>query len=235
VQRLAALSEQALARQARLDELERERRAERAHLVEERVARRRVLASLGAQLSHGRRQMKILKADEARLARLVEELARVVPPEPGEKKFSRLRGRLRLPVRGEPIGRFGGLFIRTPEGQPVRAIARGRVVYADWMRGFGNLLILDHGENYLTIYANNEALLKQVGDVVEAGARGDRLERWQRGNGLILRNAALGPSLRPPEVGPVEIAFPQARSPLCKSSAVSDSSSSASSPAFSSA
>ncbi|HEX4927204.1 MAG TPA: peptidoglycan DD-metalloendopeptidase family protein [Burkholderiales bacterium] len=169
VRRLGELAEQAAARQARLDGLEQERRRERAHLAEERAARQRVLASLGAELSRGRREMKILKADEARLARLIEELARVLPPAPGEKKFSRLRGHLPLPVRGEPIGRFGGLFIRAPQGQPVRAVARGRVVYADWMRGFGNLLILDHGENYLSIYANNEALLKQVGDIVEAG------------------------------------------------------------------
>src|SRR3970040_894214 len=56
-----------------------------------------------------------------------------------------------------------GVFIRAPEGHPVRAIARGQVVYADWMRGFGNLLIVDHGEAYLSIYANNESLLKQVG------------------------------------------------------------------------
>jgi murein hydrolase activator len=55
------------------------------------------------------------------------------------------------------------------EGQPVRAIAGGRVVYAEWMRGFGNLLIVDHGEAYLSIYANNESLLKQVGDTVGAG------------------------------------------------------------------
>jgi septal ring factor EnvC (AmiA/AmiB activator) len=93
----------------------------------------------------------------------------MLPSAPGEEKFSRLRGRLRLPVRGELTARFGGLFIRAPEGQPVRAVARGRVVYADWMRGFGNLLIVDHGENYLSIYANNEALLKQVGEPVEAG------------------------------------------------------------------
>jgi septal ring factor EnvC (AmiA/AmiB activator) len=94
--------------------------------------------------------------------------------------FSKLRGNLRLPVRGELTGRFGaprgasgveakGVFIRAPEGQPVRAVARGQVVYADWMRGFGNLLIVDHGENYLSIYANNEALLKTVGDVVSTG------------------------------------------------------------------
>ena len=61
------------------------------------------------------------------------------------------------------------MFIRAPEGQPVRAIAPGQVVYADWMRGFGNLLIVDHGESYLSIYANNESLLKQVGDTVLTG------------------------------------------------------------------
>jgi septal ring factor EnvC (AmiA/AmiB activator) len=58
------------------------------------------------------------------------------------------------------------LFIRSPSGQEVRAVAPGRVVFSDWLRGFGNLLIVDHGRSYLTIYGNNEALLKQVGDAV---------------------------------------------------------------------
>jgi len=62
-----------------------------------------------------------------------------------------------------------GVFIRAPEGQPVRAIAGGQVVYADWMRGFGNLLIVDHGQAYLSIYANNDSLLKQVGENVTVG------------------------------------------------------------------
>lgn len=173
LRRLARLVEEAQAKRARLGELESGRRAERAALVTQRAERRRVLASLGAELRRDRRQMKVLRADESRLARLVEELARsvssLVPSIPGQTKFSSLRGRLPLPVRGELSSRFGGLFIRAPEGQPVRAVAQGRVVYADWMRGFGNLLIVDHGENYLSIYANNEALLKQVGDVVEGG------------------------------------------------------------------
>jgi len=62
-----------------------------------------------------------------------------------------------------------GVFIRAPEGQPVLAVAAGQVVFADWMRGYGNLLIVDHGEAYLSIYANNESLLKQTGDPVAAG------------------------------------------------------------------
>ena len=94
--------------------------------------------------------------------------------------FSTLRGSLRLPVRGELAGRFGtphpeggisakGVFIRAPEGEPVRAVGAGRVVYSDWMRGFGNLLIVDHGEAFLSVYGNNESLLKQTGDTVNLG------------------------------------------------------------------
>lgn len=94
--------------------------------------------------------------------------------------FAKLKGALRLPVRGELASRFGsprsgggpswkGLFIRTQPGQEVRAVAAGRVVFADWMRGFGNLLILDHGQGYLTIYGNNEAVLKAVGETVRTG------------------------------------------------------------------
>ena len=62
-----------------------------------------------------------------------------------------------------------GVFIRAPAGQPVRSIAGGQVVYADWMRGFGNLLIVDHGGAYMTLYGNNESLYKQVGDIIHSG------------------------------------------------------------------
>lgn len=91
--------------------------------------------------------------------------------------FSRLRGQLALPVRGELAGRFGsprsdggltwkGLFLTARGGESVRAVAAGRVVYADWLRGFGNLLIIDHGESYMSLYGYNETLLKRVGDEV---------------------------------------------------------------------
>ena len=93
--------------------------------------------------------------------------------------FARLRGRLRLPVRGTITARFGnkrddgpsskGLFIRTAEGAEVKAVAVGKVVFADWLRGFGNLIIVDHGSQYMTIYGNNQSLFKHVGDAVKAG------------------------------------------------------------------
>lgn len=94
--------------------------------------------------------------------------------------FARLRGKLQLPVRGEVTNRFGsrrgdgdtvwkGLFIRAAAGSEVHAVADGQVVYADWLRGFGNLLIVNHGDDFLSIYGNNESLLHKAGDVVKAG------------------------------------------------------------------
>lgn len=93
--------------------------------------------------------------------------------------FIRQKGNLRLPVRGTVAGRFGsqregggtwrGLFIKAGPGSEVKAIAGGKVVFAEWMRGFGNLLIVDHGDAYLSIYGNNDSLLKQVGQAVKGG------------------------------------------------------------------
>jgi septal ring factor EnvC (AmiA/AmiB activator) len=187
---------------ARLDAIEAEKRVERQKIVAESRARKRVLERLAGDIRAGRREIKGLVADESRLARLVEEISKVLSAKPGagyarrrgtptekipeagapgaDGPFSSLRGKLRLPVRGELLSRFGsprtegggsskGVFIRSTEGQQVRSIAAGRVVFADWMRGFGNLLIVDHGETYLSVYGNNEALLKQPGDAVSAG------------------------------------------------------------------
>ena len=94
--------------------------------------------------------------------------------------LGRLKGHLILPTHGELIHRFGtpreqggtlwkGLFIKAPAGQPVHSIASGEVVFADWLRGFGNLIIVDHGGGYMSLYSNNETLYKQVGNSVKAG------------------------------------------------------------------
>jgi septal ring factor EnvC (AmiA/AmiB activator) len=94
--------------------------------------------------------------------------------------FSALKGKLHLPVRGDVTNRFGvaradtgvswkGLFIKAAEGIDVKSVADGRVVFADWMRGFGNLIIIDHGDGYMSLYGNNQAVLKSVGEEVNAG------------------------------------------------------------------
>ncbi len=93
--------------------------------------------------------------------------------------FASLKGKLRAPVAGTLAAKFGskrdggpswkGVFLKAPEGSDVKAVAAGRVVFAAWMRGFGNLIIVDHGSEYLSIYGSNQSLLKRVGDAVKGG------------------------------------------------------------------
>jgi septal ring factor EnvC (AmiA/AmiB activator) len=172
-------------------------RSDRERLLKERREHRRLLERIAGEIRSARKRIQVLLADESRLARLVQEIGKVLAARPGagyarvtavpeagtgaaSGVFSSLKGSLRLPVRGELAGRFGtpnaeggisakGVFIRAPEGGEVRAVGAGRVVYSDWMRGFGNLLIVDHGEAFLSIYGNNESLLKQTGDTVTLG------------------------------------------------------------------
>jgi len=190
---LAQLEGEARGKSAELAELEAQQREARKELLAQQKARRLVLARLATKIRSQRRQIESLQRDEARLSRLVDKLRTTTSPpsnglrnerlpQPGHEgvSFASLKGKLRLPIRGELMNRFGGprsggrlrwkgLFIRGPSGEEVRAVAAGRVVFADWMRGFGNLLIIDHGRGYLTIYGDNEALLKKVGDKVAAG------------------------------------------------------------------
>jgi septal ring factor EnvC (AmiA/AmiB activator) len=93
--------------------------------------------------------------------------------------FESLRGRMPAPIAGKVVARFGakrgdgptwrGMFIKAPEGTDVHAVAAGRVVFADWMRGYGNLIIINHGGEYLSIYGNNQTLVKRAGDAVKPG------------------------------------------------------------------
>lgn len=204
---LAALKERSQSKADELAAIEARGRIERDQLLKDRRERRRVLERIALEVRDAKKRIQALVADEARLSRLVEEIGKVLQARPGagyrqvrgradnapnvpkvpdvtagaqSGPFSALKGRLRLPVRGELIGRFGtqhagamasakGVFIRTADGEQVRAVATGQVVYADWMRGFGNLLIVDHGEGFLSIYGNNESLLKQTGDAVTLG------------------------------------------------------------------
>jgi len=191
--RLKDLEARTRERNAEIAAIESAARTERATLIKQQAEHRKVLARVSTQLRTQRREVQQLERDESRLSRLVEELARMIAatpplrrnekvPEPGgaQGSLSGLTRGLRLPIRGELTNRFGaqrpsggpswkGLFIRSPAGQEVRAVASGRVVFADWLRGFGNLLIIDHGKGYLTIYGNNESVLKQVGEPVRTG------------------------------------------------------------------
>jgi len=192
--RLRELAREAEQKAAELSAVTAEQRTQRARLEREKRARNQVLAKISRDIERQRREIGTLKRDETRLARLVASLAKLMArskpaprsrgeralPVPLDSAFGRLKGRLSPPVRGELANRFGsprsdggvlwkGLFIAARAGEEVRAVADGRVVFADWLRGFGNLLIIDHGDAFMSLYGNNEALFKRVGDIIHGG------------------------------------------------------------------
>jgi septal ring factor EnvC (AmiA/AmiB activator) len=152
------------------------RRAEQAKLAEqakrEEQAKQTELARR-AEEQQIERARRIAQEQERKESARASEIA--ATPQSGEG----LKRGLRWPLRGTMMARFGtdrpeggiwrGVLIKAPDGTPVHAVGGGTVIYSNWLRGFGNLLIVDHGEQYLSVYAYNQSLLKQVGDSVRAG------------------------------------------------------------------
>lgn len=187
---LAVLARQKAEREAARKAAEERRRAEEA-------ARRAEIARRAAEAERIAREQRaanavppdrssVPRADDVPVAApaprepVVAEVTRTPEASPTGLSFAQLQGRMRFPVRGELVGRFGapraeggtpwrGVFIRARSGAEVVAVASGEVVFADWLRGYGNLIIVDHGGDYMTIYGHNDALLADVGENVTAG------------------------------------------------------------------
>ena len=192
---LNAVSTATREQHAELKSLRAEEAAQKKALEKEQHAHQRVLGKISQQLRQQRREISRLQRNENRLAQLVDRLTKMLAQPKVHSlfrndnlpdgrfdgsPFDQLKGKLAFPVSGEVTNQFGtprpdstvlwkGLFLRTSAGQAVKAIAAGRVVFADWLRGFGNLLIIDHGKGYMSLYGNNETLYKQVGDVLHGG------------------------------------------------------------------
>lgn len=133
-----------------------------------------VLAALEGSLADQAARLAELRRDaaglDALLARLTDAIADVPARLAGSESFASLRGRLPWPATGTVSrGPGAGLRIAASAGSPVRAVGHGRVAYADWMRGYGLLVIVDHGGGFMSLYANQRALLREVGDWVEPG------------------------------------------------------------------
>lgn len=175
--------------------LQEEENAQKKTLEKDKLARQHVISQFAQQLKQQRHEIGRLQRDENRLTRLVAKLAKMLTRQKSKgvfnndklpdnrfdgKPFEQLKGKLSLPVMGTVVNKFGsarsdstvswkGLQLRAASGQPVKSVAAGRVVFADWLRGFGNLLIVDHGKGYMSLYGNNETLYKQVGDILHGG------------------------------------------------------------------
>lgn len=175
--------------------LQEEENVQQKILEKDKLARQHVISQFAQQLKQQRHEIGRLQRDENRLSQLVAKLSKILTRQKGKgvfsndklpdnrfdgKPFEQLKGKLTLPVMGEVVNKFGsarpdstvlwrGLLLRAASGQPVKSVAAGRVVFADWLRGFGNLLIIDHGKGYMSLYGNNETLYKQVGDILRGG------------------------------------------------------------------
>jgi len=150
-------------------------------LEQARSTRGKVLANLEKEAQDRKASLARLQRQQAALEKLLKDLDRALEKFPVDATgaFAKLQGQLAWPVEGKLAARFGetraggvkwnGVVIAAAHGAPVRAVYHGRVVYADWLPGLGQLLIIDHGGGYLSLYGHNDRLLKSAGAEVKAG------------------------------------------------------------------
>ncbi len=180
---LRSVAEEIREKTARLQHDRREQAEEKRRLEATRDERAMLLAGLQQEMQDKDRRLSRLLEDERRLQRIIERIAETPLELPltaeADRPFGQLRGKLAWPSGGQLHSRFGrprnagklrwqGVSIRAPEGSEVRAVSHGRVAFSDWLRGFGLLIIIDHGDGYMSLYGGNQSLYKEVGDWVEA-------------------------------------------------------------------
>ena len=169
--------------QAEIEQQQLQQREKSVRLTLEQDKRRKILARLQHDLQRKASKLTTLQQDEQRLQALVTSLQqamRNVPPPGGTTSLRQLKGKLQWPVAGRISRRYGakqasgelqssGVLIASRAGVEVHAIANGRIAFADWLRGFGLLLIVDHGDGYMSLYGQNSSLYRDVGDWVKRG------------------------------------------------------------------
>lgn len=168
----------------RLTALREERAEEKSQLEASRKKREMALRQLKMQLEDKDVYLSGMRRDEQELKRLIRALSDAledIPAEPGNRKpFVALKGKLAWPTRGPLLTSYGsprrlgkltwqGVNIGASSGQGVHSVSHGRVAFADWLRGYGLLIIIDHGDGYMSLYGHNQSLYKETGDWVETG------------------------------------------------------------------
>jgi septal ring factor EnvC (AmiA/AmiB activator) len=167
----------------RVENVQNEQRAVLNQLKQQREERNILLAQLSSQIDSEKTRLQELEQNRRDLETLLERLSDVladIPADLGSRVgIAKRKGRLPLPVKGPVRHSFGqrratglhwrGWLIGAETGTEVKSVAYGRVAFADWLRGYGLLMIIDHGQGYLSLYAHNESLLREAGAWVEPG------------------------------------------------------------------
>ena len=198
LERLAGIEQKQALKREEIQGLIGQQQKKSSQLLVQQDKRREVLALLQDRLSSKTDQLVALEEDEQRLQKLVQSLQQAIRDIPlvadEYASLPSLKGKLGWPVAGYMTMYYGeqhaygklrsrGVHIASTPGADVHVIARGRVVFADWLRGFGLLLIVDHGDNYMSLYGQNSSLYKEVGEwvardevVAAAGSSGGRVQ-----------------------------------------------------------
>ncbi|HIL92053.1 MAG TPA: peptidase M23 [Cycloclasticus sp.] len=182
IQQLSSAEDKLVGEQRELASFVSAKQLENQNLLASKKQRKFVLLTLRQQIKTSSQQLAELKANEKHLTNLLASISQAINDIPvvnqQNKPFHRLKGKMHWPIKGKirkrfgsakKSGRYDGVVISASEGTSIRSISHGRVVYADWLRGYGLLIIVDHGSNYMSLYAFNEGLYKEVGDWVGVG------------------------------------------------------------------
>lgn len=167
-----------------LDEVQKSQQAVLDEMTEQRLQRQVVITSLSNQVNTDETRLAELHRDRQDLEALLEKLSNAladIPADLGQQHgLNGLKGKVPMPVKGRVKHAFGhartaglrwqGWLIAADVGSEVKTVAYGRVAYSDWLRGYGLLMIIDHGDGFMSLYANNESLLREVGEWVETGS-----------------------------------------------------------------
>ena len=185
----------------KINALKKKQEKKKRLLEKQKKEKDKVLKKIASTIKSQKKEKDKLIEDEKKLTSLIEKLiekSKIQAQKKTKKEsiqadskylpdsslddvnFKKLKKKLRLPVKGKIIHKYGkkrpdtgikwkGLFIKANEGDEVYAVAKGKVVFADWLRGFGNLIILDHGDGYMSLYGNNESIIVQQGLIVKGG------------------------------------------------------------------
>lgn len=182
--KLLALSDSIRVERDSLLQLRRQQETIKQELEDRSRSRAALMQQLKAELDSKEQQLNRNLEDEKRLNKLITSLREVIPDilmVPGQRApFAKLKGKLPWPTQGRVQDTFGkkresgrkltnGVLIQADEGREIHAVSQGRVAYADWLRGYGMLLILDHGDGFMSLYGHNQAIYKELGEWVQAG------------------------------------------------------------------
>ncbi len=162
-----------------LQTLKQNQQNQRLALSKNKKKRSKTIASLGKKLLSSKQQLAKLKANEANLTAALQKLTELIRAEVDLTGLSKLKRKLSWPVKGRLLRSFGskkqgylkwkGVLLGAPIGRQVQTIHNGTVLFSDWLKGYGLLTVIDHGNGYMSLYAHNQTLLKSVGDQVETG------------------------------------------------------------------